>query len=110
MYRTAVQREVAEEVSVEAKYTDRIVALLNDDSNEVGSVHLGIVHYWTLDAPNVSKREQMITQMGFMSPAELQLERDSMETWSQLCLDGLDEMAKSAQSPMPSDSLFENTS
>ena len=110
MYRTAVQREVAEEVSVEAKYTDRIVALLNDDSNEVGSVHLGIVHYWTLDAPNVSKREQMITQMGFMSPAELQLERDSMETWSQLCLDGLERMAESAQSPMPSDSLFENTS
>jgi predicted NUDIX family phosphoesterase len=109
MYRTAVQREVAEEVSVEAKYTDRIVALLNDDSNEVGSVHLGIVHYWTLDAPNVSKREQMITQMGFMSPAELQLERDSMETWSQLCLDGVDRMAKSAQSPMPSDTLFENT-
>jgi predicted NUDIX family phosphoesterase len=109
MYRTAVQREVAEEVSVEAKYTDRIVALLNDDSNEVGSVHLGIVHYWTLDAPNVSKREQMITQMGFMSPAELQLERDSMETWSQLCLDGVDRMSKSAQSPMPSDTLFENT-
>ena len=100
MYRTAVQREVAEEVSVEAKYTDRIVALLNDDSNEVGSVHLGIVHYWTLDAPNVSRREQMITQMGFMSQAELQLERDSMETWSQLCLDGLDRMAKSAQSPL----------
>ena len=100
MYRTAVQREVAEEVSIEAKYTDRIVALLNDDSNEVGSVHLGIVHYWTLDAPNVSKREQMITQMGFMSPAELQLERDSMETWSQLCLDGLDRMSKSAQSPL----------
>ena len=100
MYRTAVQREVAEEVSVEAKYTDRIVALLNDDSNEVGSVHLGIVHYWTLDAPNVSRREQMITQMGFMSQAELQLERDSMETWSQLCLDGLDRMAKSVQSPL----------
>ncbi len=108
-YHRAVEREVAEEVSVEAKYTDRIVALLNDESNEVGSVHLGIVHYWTLDAPNVSKREQMITQMGFMSPAELQDERDSMETWSQLCLDGLDRMAKSAESPMPSDTLFENT-
>ncbi|HUT28384.1 MAG TPA: hypothetical protein VMX13_01225 [Sedimentisphaerales bacterium] len=92
-YLTAVEREVAEEVSVETSHTDRIVALLNDDSNEVGSVHLGIVHYWVLDAPNVSKREQMITQMSFMTPAELQAVRADMETWSQLCLDGLHEMA-----------------
>jgi predicted NUDIX family phosphoesterase len=92
-YLNAVEREVAEEVCVQADHTDRIVALLNDDSNEVGSVHLGIVHYWTLDAPNVSKREQMITQMSFMTAAELHDVRDAMETWSQLCLDGLHEMA-----------------
>jgi predicted NUDIX family phosphoesterase len=107
MYRTAVEREVAEEVCVEANYTDRVVAFLNDESNEVGSVHLGIVHYWALDSSKVSKREQMITQMGFMGPAELQDVRDSMETWSQLCLDGLDEMKKSAESGMRSDALFE---
>lgn len=94
MYNTAVKREVAEEVSVQAGYTERIVALLNDDSNEVGSVHLGVVHYWVLDAPNVKKREQMITQMAFMTPAELHQVRDTLETWSQLCLTGLDEMSK----------------
>jgi predicted NUDIX family phosphoesterase len=98
MYRAAVAREVAEEVVVEANYTDRIVAFLNDESNEVGSVHLGIVHHWTLDSAKVAKREQMITQMAFMSIDELQDVRDSMETWSQLCLDGLDEMAKSTAS------------
>ncbi len=96
-YLEAVKREVAEEVVVEANHTDRIVALLNDDSNEVGSVHLGIVHFWTLDAPKVSKREQMITQMSFMTLAELQEVRDTMETWSQLCLDGLSEMARHAE-------------
>jgi predicted NUDIX family phosphoesterase len=85
-YLTAVQREVAEEVSVEAGHSDTIVALLNDDSTEVGSVHLGIVHHWILDSPNVSRREQVITQMAFMSPAELREVKDSMETWSQLCL------------------------
>ena len=93
-YLAAVEREIAEEVSVEASHSDRVVALLNDDSNEVGSVHLGIVHCWTLDAPRVARREQMITQMDFMSPAELQEVRDSMETWSQLCLDSLGELAK----------------
>jgi len=97
---------VAEEVSVEASHTDRIVALLNDDSNEVGSVHLGIVHYWTLDAPQVTKREQMISQMAFMTPAELHEVRDTMETWSRLCLDGLAEMAKSAASAPKPEVLF----
>lgn len=96
-YLTAVQREVTEEVSVETAYTDRIAALLNDDSNEVGSVHLGIVHCWNLDKPNVSKREQMITQMTFMSHEELQQVRETLETWSQKCLDGLCEMTKRAR-------------
>ncbi len=91
-YRAAVEREVAEEVNVEAGHSDLVVALLNDDSNEVGQVHLGIVHCWVLDAPRVSRREQMITQMEFMTPEELRAVRDQMETWSQLCLDGLEEM------------------
>ncbi len=94
LYRTAVEREVAEEVSVETSHTDRIVALLNDESNEVGSVHLGIVHHWILDAPKVSKREQMITQMAFLTPAELHEVRDTLETWSGLCLTRLAEMTK----------------
>jgi predicted NUDIX family phosphoesterase len=92
-YLAAVQREVAEEVSIETKYKDKVVALLNDDSNEVGQVHLGIVHLWTLDEPKVERREQMITQMGFMSIPELQEVRDTMETWSQICFDGLAKMA-----------------
>jgi predicted NUDIX family phosphoesterase len=89
IYLSAVNREVAEEVDVQTAHTDKIVALLNDDSNEVGQVHLGVVHLWTLDEPKVSRKEQMITQMGFMGIPELQLVRDTMETWSQLCLDGL---------------------
>ena len=96
-YITAVEREVAEEVSVKAHHSDHIVALLNDDSNDVGRVHLGIVHYWVLDSSQVGKREQMISQMAFMTPGQLQEVRDTLETWSQLCLDNLAEMCKRAQ-------------
>ncbi len=92
-YLTAVEREVAEEVSVETTHTDSIVALLNDESNEVGSVHLGIVHYWVLDEPKVSKREQMINQMTFMTPDQLRQVEDSLETWSRLCLGRLAEIS-----------------
>jgi predicted NUDIX family phosphoesterase len=96
-YITAVEREVAEEVSVKAHHSDHIVALLNDDSNDVGRVHLGIVHYWVLDSSQVGKREQMISQMAFMTLGQLQEVRDTLETWSQLCLDSLAEMCKRAQ-------------
>ncbi len=88
-YFNAVKREVQEEIDIQAGYTDRIVALLNDDSNPVGSVHLGVVHVWTVDNDAVARREQMITQLGFMTLAELLAVRDTMETWSQICLDGI---------------------
>ncbi len=91
-YLSAVSREVAEEVTVQASYTNKVVALLNDESNEVGSVHLGVVHHWILDSPQVAKREQMITQMSFMTPDELRAVRDSMETWSGLCLDHISQI------------------
>lgn len=94
MYNAAVEREVAEEVSVETNHTDRIVALLNDDSNEVGSVHLGVVHFWLLDEPKVTKREQMITQMDFKTLAELKKVKDTMETWSLLCVNGLEKFTQ----------------
>ena len=107
-YLTAVEREVAEEVTVKANYTNRIVALLNDDSNEVGQVHLGIVHYWSLDSSDVEKREQMITQMTFMTIEQLQEVRNSLETWSSLCLDGLGEMTKDEEFGIPLNTLFKN--
>lgn len=95
-YLSAVEREVSEELAVGGGITKKIVALLNDDSNEVGRVHLGVVHHWSLDEPSVEKREQMITQMAFMAPDELIGVRDSMETWSQLCLDRLGEILNHA--------------
>jgi len=107
-YLAAVEREVAEEVSVETSHTNHIVALLNDESNEVGSVHLGIVHYWDLDAPNVSKREQMITQMAFMTSAELQGVKDTLETWSGLCVNHLEKMQNLRKSALKVDAFPED--
>src|SRR5499427_7819815 len=43
-YRAGVEREVSEEIRINTKFEDRIVALLNDDTTGVGRVHLGVVH------------------------------------------------------------------
>jgi predicted NUDIX family phosphoesterase len=91
-YRAGVEREVAEEISIQTKFDDCILALLNDDSNEVGRVHLGIVHVFKLAEPKVEKREAMITSVAFLRKEELLSRRDSLETWSQICLDSLDRL------------------
>jgi predicted NUDIX family phosphoesterase len=91
-YRAGVEREVNEEIKIESPFEDRIVALLNDDTTEVGRVHLGIVHVFKLAEPKVQKREAMITNLGFLSAAELKARRDALETWSQICVDSLDRL------------------
>ncbi|HSH38154.1 MAG TPA: hypothetical protein VK993_05155 [Chthoniobacterales bacterium] len=91
-YRAGVEREVNEEIDIQAPFEDRIVALLNDDTTEVGRVHLGIVHIFRLAEPNVQKREAMITNLSFLTREELMERRDNLETWSQLCLESLDQL------------------
>ncbi len=92
-YLNAVVREVAEEVVVDTAHEEKIIGLINDDSNDVGQVHLGIIHLWQLAKPTVKSREQEICQLRFMKIDELHQMRDKMETWSQLCLDRLSEIA-----------------
>jgi predicted NUDIX family phosphoesterase len=91
-YRAGVEREVNEEIKIETAFEDRIVALLNDDTTEVGRVHLGIVHVFRLAEPKVEKREAMITNMAFLKKEELLARRDNLETWSQLCVDSFDRL------------------
>jgi predicted NUDIX family phosphoesterase len=89
-YRAGVEREVNEEIKIDTPFEDRIVALLNDDSTEVGRVHLGIVHVFKLTEPKVQKREAMITGLAFLTKEELMARRESLETWSQICLESLE--------------------
>lgn len=91
-YRAGVEREVNEEITIESPFEDRIVALLNDDTTEVGRVHLGIVHVFRLAEPKVQKREAMITNVAFLNKEELLKRRDNLETWSQLCVDSFDRL------------------
>jgi predicted NUDIX family phosphoesterase len=91
-YRVGVEREVNEEIKIDTQFEDRIVALLNDDTMEVGRVHLGIVHVFELAQPKVEKREAMIRGLTFLTKAELMDRRESLETWSQICVDSLDRL------------------
>ena len=91
-YRAGVEREVNEEIKIDTRFEDRIVALLNDDTTDVGRVHLGIVHVFKLAEPKVDKREAMITNLALRTRAELMGRRESLESWSQICVDSLERL------------------
>ncbi len=79
-------------MQIETPFEDRIVALLNDDTTEVGRVHLGVVHVFRLEEAKVQKREAMITNLAFLTKGELEARRENLETWSQICVDHLDRL------------------
>lgn len=91
-YLAGVQREIDEEIQIPDPRSHRIVGLINDDSTEVGRVHLGVVHVIELSAAEAGKRDSAITEVGFLTPGELQAERETLETWSQICLDHLEKI------------------
>ena len=88
-YRTGMQRELEEEVRIEGNYQETCVGLIYDPSTEVGRVHLGVVHRFLLTSTAVHPNEVDLCDAGFVPLAELRSQRDSLETWSRLCLDHL---------------------
>ena len=86
-YHAAVAREIEEELEIGGHATQHIIALLNDESNPVGQVHLGIVHLIELQSAAVSSREDALLDLAFTPLAELN-ERlfERLETWSQICI------------------------
>ncbi|WP_193213176.1 hypothetical protein [Luteolibacter marinus] len=86
-YFAAVERELQEELVFKIEHTNRIAALLNDDSNEVGQVHLGIVHVIDIDSTEVSANEDALANLQFNELAELQAPLfPRLETWSQFVI------------------------
>lgn len=88
-YSIGMQRELEEEVRVESEYHDEKVGLIYDPSNEVGRVHLGVVHRFVLSDPKVCSNEEDLAEGGFISTEALRSDWDRLETWSQLALDAL---------------------
>jgi predicted NUDIX family phosphoesterase len=86
-YEAAMRRELAEEVSVGSAGRIRRVGLINDDATPVGRVHLGVVHLFELDRPEVAPREEGLAEAQFLPIEAIDARRGEFETWSQICID-----------------------
>ena len=90
-YEAGMLRELEEEVDISGNFTSRCVGLINDDATPVGSVHLGIVHVFDLQSPQVVSREADLLECGFQSSQDLVADRKQFETWSQIALEAIEE-------------------
>ena len=97
-YLTGIEREINEELIINCDYNNLPIALINDDSNDVGQVHLGVVHLFDLESDQVEAGEANIENLEFLSSEDLLREKDNLESWSQICVDHLDEIIKLNQS------------
>jgi predicted NUDIX family phosphoesterase len=88
-YSEGMRRELAEEVTIETRFREQCVGLINDDQTEVGKVHLGVVHLLDVEEPNVRPREDEIIAAGFSPPRDLLDAAEGFESWSQICLNAL---------------------
>ena len=84
-----LRREWAEELVADWEPEFRLVGLLNDDSNPVGSVHLGVVFEVEAAGRSVEVREHEKLTGRFATEAEVRAAWDRMETWSRLVADHL---------------------
>lgn len=80
------KREFAEEVDYKGGLGVEMVGILNDDSNDVGKVHLGLVMLLTGDSDQISVKSEL--QGGeLLEISECEKFADSMESWSKLVFD-----------------------
>lgn len=82
------RREFEEEVSYTGSYTIHPLGMINDDSNEVGQVHVGFVYLLEGDSPNIQVQDEHEDGM-LMTLDECAMLYDQMESWSRIVFDFL---------------------
>jgi len=97
-YQDGMRRELREEVAID-EGKEAAVAVINDDSTEVGQVHFGVVHVLQVADEQVAGRRSGIVAPEFVSITEAVKDAANYESWSRFCLEQLDSLrAKAAAS------------
>jgi predicted NUDIX family phosphoesterase len=85
-----LSREWHEELVADFEPAFQLVGLLNDDTTDVGAVHLGAVYVAESDGRPVEVRETEKLRGAFASAAEVRAVAADLETWSLLAFDFLE--------------------
>jgi predicted NUDIX family phosphoesterase len=93
--RAALAREWAEEVATPTLPHFTPIGLLNDDGDDVGRVHLGVVFIATLTTPAIHIRETHKLAGSLVPVSEALRRRDELEGWSARLIDTIAKVAAS---------------
>jgi predicted NUDIX family phosphoesterase len=85
----ALAREWREELDAVFVPAFRLLGMLNDDTTDVGRVHVGVVFVADADGRAVRVRETDKLSGAFASLDEAEAVADHMETWSSLLLEAI---------------------
>ncbi len=100
-YRDGMRRELREEVAID-EGKEAAVAVINDDSTEVGCVHFGVVHVMHLANETIVGRRSGIAGPEFIPMTEAVKDPSGYESWSRFCLEHLELLlSKAAASVAP---------
>jgi predicted NUDIX family phosphoesterase len=100
-YHEAMLREVREEVAIE-QVKETAVAVINDDSTDVGYVHFGVVHIMQVANQAAAGGRSGIVSPEFIPIADAVADASSYESWSRFCLENMNLLlAKATASGMP---------
>jgi predicted NUDIX family phosphoesterase len=80
-------REVNEELDIETGYQVSQVGLINDDTTDVGRVHLGVLFEVRSTSPGVHVRETEKMHGDWAPMESLKENYERLETWSQIVYD-----------------------
>ena len=94
-----LRREWSEELVADWEPRFHLVGLLNDDSNPVGSVHLGIVFEVDAAGRDLSVREHTKLAGDWADGVQLRAAADRMETWSLMVAQHLGLLTAPLESP-----------
>ena len=84
-----LQKELDEEVRIDGDYELRFAGIINDESTEVGRVHLGACFLLDSATRDVVVLETEKMRGEWVPRAQLAQRRSAMETWSQIVYDEL---------------------
>jgi predicted NUDIX family phosphoesterase len=94
-YQDGMRRELREELTLE-EARDAAVAVINDDSTDVGYVHFGVVHVLPVSKEEVAGRRSGIVGPKFIPYVEAVKDLSGYESWSRFCLEHLDALLSKA--------------
>jgi len=81
-------RELKEEIDVKINQSPRLVGFINDDTTDVGKVHLGIVFEYWLEKPEFRRRNnQGQEKVAFLELEEIFSKKSNYESWSRIVME-----------------------